>query len=80
MKERFLHNWHITRMVYLLIGATLSAYSIVNKEWTGLLPGGYFMIMAIMHFGCAKGGCYVESIKNRENNAVSLEPVFEEIK
>ncbi len=63
MKEKILHNWHTNRFVYFFIGLTISVYSVINKEWTGLLPGGYFMAMAIFHFGCATGGCYVPSVK-----------------
>jgi len=77
MKERVLYNWHAVRVVYLLIGVLFSVYSIVNKELTGLLPGGYFILMAVFHFGCATGGCYLPAIK--QNKTKSEETEFEEI-
>ena len=80
MKERVLYNWHTVRAVYLAIGVLFSIYFIVTKEWTGLLPGGYFMSMAVFHFGCATGGCYVAPIKRADNKTETTEPVFEEIK
>jgi hypothetical protein len=80
MKERILYNWHTVRVVYLLIGLLFAGYSIVIKEWTGLLPAGYFMSMAIFHFGCATGGCYVPSVKRKDSTADLAEPAFEEIK
>jgi hypothetical protein len=80
MKERILYNWHSVRVVYLVIGVLISVYAIVTKEWTGFLPGAYFMSMAVFHFGCATGGCYVAPIKNAENKTGSTEPAFEEIK
>ena len=80
MKERILKNWHIQRVIYLLIGVFISGYAITNKEWMGLLPGIYFASMAIFHFGCATGGCYVPVSKTREPNGETTEPIFEEIK
>ena len=80
MKERIFYNWHATRIVYLLIGVLFSVYSIYYKEWTGLLPGGYFMMMAVFHFGCATGGCYIPENKKTDNQTISADPVFEEIK
>ncbi len=80
MKERVLYNWHSVRVVYLVIGLLITIYAVVTKEWTGFLPGAYFMSMAVFHFGCATGGCYVAPIKKAEKKTGSPEPVFEEIK
>lgn len=80
MKERILYNWHGVRVVYLVIGLLITVYAAVTKEWTGFLPGAYFMSMAVFHFGCATGGCYVAPMKDAEKKTASTEPVFEEIK
>lgn len=80
MKQKILNNWHTVRVVYLVIGVLISAYALVTKEWTGFLPGGYFILMAVFHFGCAAGGCYVVPNKKAENKTGSTEPAFEEIK
>ncbi len=80
MKERILYNWHSVRVVYLVIGLLITVYAAVTKEWTGLLPGAYFLSMAVFHFGCATGGCYVAPMKNAAKKTASTEPVFEEIK
>lgn len=80
IKERVFRNWHAIRFVYLAIGLGISVYSIINKEWTGLLPGIYFASMAIFHFGCATGGCYIPTTKARPGPTEVGEPHFEEIK
>ena len=80
MKEKILYNWHTVRLVYLVIGVLISVYALVTREWTGFLPGGYFMLMAVFHFGCATGGCYVAPIKQAEKKAETTVQVFEERK
>ena len=80
MKQRILYNWHTVRVVYLLIGVLISGYAVFTKEWTGLLPGGYFAAMAIFHFGCATGGCYVPTVSRQVNKTEGTEPHFEEVK
>lgn len=80
MKEKILSNWHAIRVMYLFIGVGICVYSIVNREWTGLLPGAYFASMAIFHFGCATGGCSIPSQKRGRTINETTEPHFEEIK
>ncbi len=80
MKKKIFYDWHTVRIVYLVIGVLFSVYSVVTKEWTGLLPGGYFVLMAVFHFGCATGSCHVTPIKHWENKTRTTETLFEEIK
>lgn len=80
MKERIFSNWHAIRFVYLAIGLGISGYSIIYSGWTGLLPGMYFASMAVFHFGCATGGCYIPTSKARPELSGIAETEFEEIK
>jgi hypothetical protein len=80
MKERILSNWHIQRLLYLAIGLFFTGYGIVGKDWTAFLPGLYFSSMAIFHFGCATGGCFVPASSLRKKGVTEKETVFEEIK
>lgn len=80
MKERILTNWHLQRFLYLAIGLFFTGYGIVGKDWTAFLPGLYFSSMAIFHFGCATGGCYVPSTPMRKVGGVEEETIFEEVK
>ena len=63
MKQKTVNNWHTVRVVYPVIGLLILSYALITKEWTGFLPGGYFISMAVFHFCCATGGCYVAPIK-----------------
>lgn len=59
MKERLLHNWTFMRVFYTLMGIIICIASVTQREWGGLLLGGYFLSMGIFAFGCAApGGCY----------------------
>lgn len=80
MKERILQNWHVYRIIYLAIGLFFCVYAMVNKDWTASLPGIYFASMAIFHFGCAAGRCYVAPIKKPMHAVEKTEADFEEIK
>ncbi|TND10585.1 MAG: hypothetical protein FD123_227 [Bacteroidetes bacterium] len=46
------------RVLYLAIGVLVIIQSVADKQWFGLLPGGYFAAMAVFRFGCAAGGCF----------------------
>lgn len=59
MKNRILYNWTVQRVFYVLIGLIIIIGSVVQKEWLGMLLGGYFFSMGVFAFGCAgANGCY----------------------
>jgi hypothetical protein len=58
MKERILTGWNFLRVIYVAIGMLIIIQSIMQHEWLGLLPGGYFAFMGIFAFGCASGNCF----------------------
>jgi uncharacterized membrane protein YedE/YeeE len=83
MKQRILTGWTFTRALYLLIGAAILMQGIMDKQWPGILFGGYFASMGIFAFGCASGACYTGNSFNRNaprNDADTQEVLFEEVK
>ena len=65
MKERILRNWTGPRIFYAAAGLAMCIGSIADKQWIGLLPGGYFLSMGVFAFGCAGGSCYGGSCSSR---------------
>jgi hypothetical protein len=58
MKERILNNWTITRILYFVIGSFVIIQSVIDKQWPGIIFGGYFAAMGLFAFGCAAGNCF----------------------
>jgi hypothetical protein len=58
MKERILTGWTVTRVIYLVIGSFLIVQSAMEKQWPGVVFGGYFAAMGLFAFGCAAGNCF----------------------
>lgn len=78
MKERILTNWTFTRVLYLVMGLSIGALSIINAEWLGLAFGAYFATMGLFAFACASGNCGIEPKQNKSSSAQDI--VFEEVK
>ena len=78
MLQKMLTGWTLTRAIYLVIGLVFIIDSIINLQWFGIMFGGYFASMGLFNFGCAAGGCKVES-KNTDNKQSQLVE-FEEVK
>lgn len=57
MKKRVLNNWTVTRIIYLFIGSCVLVQSMVEKQWPGVILGGYFAAMGLFAFGCAARNC-----------------------
>jgi hypothetical protein len=58
MKDRIFKNWTFIRGLYTVLGIYIIAQSIMDKQWIGLVFGGYFASMGIFAFGCAAGNCF----------------------
>lgn len=83
MKQRILSGWNFQRLLFLIIGTAVIAQSIVQKEWLGLVFGGYFAVMGLFGLGCAAGNCYERNCyrSTRQNNKTDIVDVnFEEVK
>jgi hypothetical protein len=78
MMIRILTGWTIVRAMYLIIGGLIFIQSIMQKEWLGIVFGGYFASMGLFGFGCAAGNCYPVSRSNKVPETTDLD--FEEIK
>lgn len=58
MKQRLTTGWTLRRLIYLVMGAFLIAFSISEQQWFGIAFGAYFAAMGLFAFGCAGGNCY----------------------
>lgn len=79
MKNRILQGWTFWRFVYLLMGVVVLTEAIMNRQWPGLIFGGYFTAMAVFNFGCAAGACYTPPPKRTVKTGEG-ELKFEEVK
>lgn len=77
MKERILTGWTFKRGLYVGMGAFVVTQSIMQQQWLGILPGGYFASMGLFAFGCAAGNCFGRScnIKATQNKKSAIEDV-----
>ncbi|CAN5442690.1 hypothetical protein BH10BAC1_BH10BAC1_17120 [soil metagenome] len=83
MKNRILSGWTFTRVLYLALGTAVVMNGIANKEWWGILLGGYFASMGLFAFGCASGNCLGGNcnVEPKQNNKTEIQEIkFEEIK
>lgn len=57
MRASLKYGWNTRRVIYTLIGAVIVIRFFLDKEWIGMLLGGYFFAMGLFGFGCAGGNC-----------------------
>lgn len=77
MKKRIFNGWTFSRALYTLIGIFIMIQSVMQREWAGVLLGGYLASMGIFSFGCAAGNCFGGSCYNESRQNL---PSAEEIK
>ena len=70
MLQRIVKGWTITRAIYIVIGTLVIFQSVENKEWIGILFGGYFAAMGLFAFGCASGNCYGSNCRPESNKTI----------
>jgi hypothetical protein len=70
MKERLIHNWTITRLLYLVLGIAIVVQSVFSGPWVGIAAGAYFAMMGLFAFGCAAGSCYRDTGRHKEQVTV----------
>jgi hypothetical protein len=63
MKNKLLSNWNFLRLFYFLIGLFIIVQSVMDKEWFGVIIGGYFTSMGLFALGCAGQNCYIQPKK-----------------
>ena len=76
MIQRILTGWNFIRVIYVLIGGLIIIQSAADRQWFGIIFGGYFAAMGLFAVGCAGGNCYYQP-KNKQEIA---EPEFKEVK
>ena len=57
MKQRLQHGWNVSRILFTVIGVSMIGQAIYEKQYLGILIGGYFTTMGLLGFGCASGAC-----------------------
>ncbi len=81
MIKRISTGWTFIRVLYCLMGSFVVVSSIMEKQWMGVLFGGYFIAMGLFAFGCAAGNCFnTNSMDEGKKIHSSREINFEEIK
>jgi hypothetical protein len=53
-------GWNLRRFLYLLMGLFIMAEAAWDRQWTLMIPGAWFALMAIFSLGCASGNCSTE--------------------
>jgi hypothetical protein len=52
LAQTLLHNWHIVRIIYLIISLMLLAQAWQTREWAFGLVGGLFLYQSLLNTGC----------------------------
>lgn len=80
--ERILSKWTFQRALYFLLGVAIVIQAITERQWIGVLFGGYFTSMGLFAFGCAAGKCYpVNQKATKQTGSGEFHDIeFEEIK
>ncbi len=68
MKQRLFYNWNAIRVLYVVIGVSLSIQSFRSSEWMGVIFGLYFSAMGIFALGCAAGNCSIDSTNSKKDS------------
>lgn len=79
MKERILHGWTPLRLMYVLMGGMVIYSSIAERQWMGIIFGGYFASMGVFAFGCAAGNCGVPAYRGPKYKQDAETVEYEEI-
>ncbi|TXI84513.1 MAG: hypothetical protein E6Q37_08210 [Crocinitomicaceae bacterium] len=59
MKQRILHGWNFSRILFAIVGISIIGQAIYEKQYFGILFGGYFFVMGLFGLGCASGSCTI---------------------
>jgi hypothetical protein len=59
MRQLF-QNWNFRRLLFLALGLFILVEAAIDRQWTSMIPGAWFVLMALFSLGCASGNCVVE--------------------
>ncbi|MBS1935459.1 MAG: hypothetical protein JST96_15770 [Bacteroidetes bacterium] len=77
IKKMVLYNWHLVRILRLVLGIFIGVNAIMIHDMLSGLLSGIFLFQAFTNTGCCcAGSCAIPPSKNKQEK----EPVFEEIK
>jgi hypothetical protein len=68
LKQRITSNWHITRVIRLILGVCMLVWSIQMLDWTLGLLSLLFIGMAISNTGCCGAQACAVPYKPERNN------------
>lgn len=57
MKEILFRNWHLMRIIRLLMGIAIIIMAIQQHQIMLTIVGGWFSLLAILNTGCSAQGC-----------------------
>ena len=83
LKRRLLTNWHMMRVLRLVIGAMLLITGFQAHDWVTGLFSTFFIYQAVTDTGCCgSGGCYTGNAKTDKPLVQTTEEIteYEEIK
>ena len=58
--SKVFQNWNFRRLLFLALGLFILVEAAIDRQWTLMLPGAWFALMAIFSLGCASGNCSIE--------------------
>jgi hypothetical protein len=80
MKNILTRNWHLMRIIRLVLGGFIVYDGLRSHEYLFVFFGGAFMYMALFNLGCCgPQGCAVTPINDNKSDMES-EVQFEEVK
>lgn len=79
LKQKLLTNWHLMRVVRLLLGLWMLVMAVQTKDWAIGLFSAFFIYTALLGVGCCGAqGCYTSETDPGENKLNDIE--YEEVK
>lgn len=66
MKNRLLNNWHIMRIIRVVLAVFLFFNAYETHEWFFVIFGLFFLVQGVFNLGCGGNTCTV-NFKNIDN-------------
>ncbi len=79
VKDKLFRNWHVMRVIRLLMGAMVLAHAITTADWVLGSIAALFLYQGIMNKGCC--GTYCNTVYDKSHRKQDADNVsFEEVK
>ena len=60
MKDRLLNNWHIMRIIRIVLAVFLFFNAYETHEWFFVVFGLFFLVQGVFNLGCGGNSCNVD--------------------